>query len=114
MDQSILYNLRNPGFVEDVGYSMINQMFPTMSNDTIVAQPQMLPNNTTMNPGQPQKDSYESPKVKKERNFIKAVLLLGAIALGGTYLYRKGSSVGTKLISGGKNLFNKIISKFKK
>ena len=124
MDQSALYNLRNPAFVEDIGHSMINQMYPT----TAVGTPGMI--NPTMpgrkiNPGQPQKDSFESDKVKKERNFISKVLLFGVIALAGLTIYKKSGVIagkitdlvrkaGTKIVSAGKSLGSKIKKIFKK
>ncbi len=124
MDQSIQYNLRNPAMVEDIGYSMINQMYPTMSTDIPYAGAPAL-SGTQINPGQPSKDTFKPSKAQRESNFISKVLLLGAVALGGLFIYKKSGKIagkivdlakklGSKVVNTGKNIGSKIKAKFKK
>ena len=124
MDQSIQYNLRNPAMVEDIGYSMINQMYPTMSTDIPYAGTPAL-SGTQINAGQPSKDTFKPSKAQRESNFISKVLLLGAVALGGLFIYKKSGKIagkivdlakkmGSKAVNTGKNIGSKIKAKFKK
>ena len=124
MDQSVFYNLRNPAMVEDIGYSMINQMYPTTVGENAIAPSAMLPG-AKINPGQPKKDSYESDKVKRERGIIGKILLLAGLFIGGRYIYKNasrivsklgeiGKKLGNKISSGAKGITSKIVKKFKK
>ena len=124
MDQSVFYNLRNPAMVEDIGYSMINQMYPTTVGDMPAATSTLLPG-TQINSGQPKKDSFESDKVKTERGIIGKILLLAGLFIGGKFLYKNGKNllsklgniaqkIGTKIAKSAKNTTSKIIKKFKK
>lgn len=125
MDQSIQYNLRNPAMVEDIGYSMINQMYPTMSTDMPYAGGVPTLPGTQINPGQPTRDTFKPSKAQRESNFISKVLLLGAVALGGLFIYKKSGKIagkivdlakklGSKVVNTGKNIGSKIKAKFKK
>ena len=122
MDQSIQYNLRNPAFTEDIGYSCINQMYPTICD----VPPTMVPAmpGAQINPGQPNKDTFKPTKAEKERNFISKALLLGLVTLGGFLIYKKSGNLarkiinisqnaGTKIVNSGKNLGNKIKNIFR-
>lgn len=124
MDQSVQYNLRNPGFVEDIGYSCINQMYPVACTNTVATMNPALPG-TNINPGQPDKDSFKPNKAQKERNFISKVLILLAVALAGRSIYKRsgailskltsiGNNLGTKLANSGRSLGSKIKKIFKR
>lgn len=115
MDESIRYNLRNPAFSDDIGYSMINRMYPGMVNP-ITGAPDLQIGNVNINVGQPQEDTYENSQKSKDNDKIKKLLVgVGGLALA-IFGFKKGKLIvnfvkglfknGIKLPSGKKILNN--------
>lgn len=108
MDQSIKYNLRNPAFLDDIGYSIINRQYPCIE-DRMVGVSQFGKNGVQINNGQPNQDEFNSDK-KKNKNIFTKFIIGGAIVGLGILLFKKGGAI----LSGAKNLFTKLLSKIKK
>ena len=100
MDESIKYNLRNPAFTDDIGYSMINRMYPgTVNPITGTADSQI--GNVNLNSGQPQQDTYEKTQKSKDNDKIKKLL----VGVGGVVLAILGFKKGKLIVNFVKGLF---------
>ena len=110
MDQSIQYNLRNPAFLDDIGYSMIDKQFPVIDPNILGANPINSPN-VKINNGQPAQDEFNnSDKKSKSKGIFKKAIIIGAIIGLGILGIKKGKSI----LKSCKNFITKAIQKFKK
>lgn len=102
MDESIRYNLRNPAFTDDIGYSMINRMYPGVI-DPLTGTVNSQIGDVNINLGQPQQDSYENTQKSADKEKFKKILIYGA----GIALLIFGFKKGKALINLVKGLFSK-------
>ena len=109
MDQSIQYNLRNPAFLDDIGYSMIDKQFPIIDPNIIGQNPLNNPN-VKINNGQPAQDEFNNSDKKKNKSLFKKALIIGAIVGLGILGIKKGKSI----LKSCKNFITKAIKRFKK
>ncbi|MDY6310713.1 MAG: YtxH domain-containing protein [Cyanobacteriota bacterium] len=114
MDNSVLYGLRNPAFTEDYPMSIIGKQFAT-NIDPIDGLGSY--NTSPINPGQPQKDIFQSKK-QKEYSAIKKVAFglgaIGAAALGIKFAPKAGKAVFNKIAGVAKKGFGAVSDFFKK
>lgn len=122
MDDSIKFNLRNPALTDDIGYSMINRMYPGTVNPITGTIDNSL-GDVNFNNGQPAEDMFkQSQKDADKQKFSK--LLVGAVAvIAALFVFKKSSKLsnfasgllkktgintaGTKILTKVKNIFSK-------
>ena len=112
MDESIKYNLRNPAFTDDIGYSMINRMYPSSVNPMSGTIDNQL-GDVKLNNGQPEQDSFQKTKRDSDKEIFKKLLLGGAAVILAIFGFKKGKSLISKLkglFSGGNNISGKTIT----
>lgn len=100
-DNSIMYGLRNPAFTEDLGMSMVNQMFPIPPGPMGV-YPMMMPPGQLR--GQLNVDTFNSSQRETKDNKIFKRIALGFAALIGTIA---GFKYGGKIVQFVKNFIPK-------
>ena len=108
MNQSIQYNLRNPAFLDDIGFSMIEKQYPCCEGE-LSGVSKFGKSGITINNGQPNQDEFNSSKTKK-KSLLKKFVITGAIIGLGIFALKKGKNA----ISGAKNLIANFITKIKK
>ncbi len=113
MDESIKYNLRNPAFTDDIGYSMINRMYPTSINPMSGTIDNQL-GDVKLNNGQPEQDSYQKTKRDSDKEIFKKLLIGGAAVVLAIFGFKKGKSLLSKikgLFKGTNNISGQTVTK---
>ncbi len=133
LDNSAYYGLQNPAFTKDIGYSMIDSMYPAAGINTLTGTIDLEPNQAAnlLNKGQPANDTYTANpenkvlKRNKEDNIVKKVFIaLGLLAVGALAFFKCKAPVKNAISSiknsanglwnKASNLASKVINKFKK
>ena len=95
-DNSAYYGLSNPAFTKDIGYGMIDMMYPSAGIDpvsgTVDIQPADVP--PLVNNGQPNSDTFQSEGKSKKGKIVRNVLIgFGVAACFMSLGYVPGSAV---------------------
>jgi len=119
-DNSAYYGLSNPAFTKDIGYGMIDMMYPSAGIDpvsgTVDIQPADVP--PLVNNGQPNSDTFQSEGKSKKGKTVRNVLIgLGVAALAALGFYKFKTPImnaAGKVTTPVKNFFTSLMNKFKK
>lgn len=124
-DNSAYYGLKNPGFTTDIGYGMIDMMYPATGVNTVsgTIDPEFADAARLLNNGQPANDTYQNQQSEetnhnnKKSLIIKSLIGLAVIGAGafGFYKFKTPIMNGlSKIAAPVKNFVTNMINKFKK
>ena len=93
IDNGIMYGLRNPAFTDDIGTSMMQQMYPVPpGNPMLGTHPMMLPQGQLR--GQLNNDTFDSSqKDAKDKSLLKKIALGFAAVVGGIAAFKYGGKL---------------------
>lgn len=121
LDNSVYYGLQNPAFTKDIGYGMIDAMYPcTADIDPVSGTVETLPVDAAagINNGQPASDVFQSGNKNNptKKHTLRNILLLSgaAIAALAGFKFRKPiMAAAGKVVTPIKNFFNNLVHKSK-
>lgn len=101
IDNSVMYGLRNPAMTQDIGASMMNNMFPVPPCNPMIGMPFMgVQNLGTINNDSFQSLSNAQPKTKKGTSLLKKIAITALVVTGTVFGFKFLGKLAAKKAAG--------------